>query len=368
MKRMKKILAVVLGLSMLASTAACSPQTASSGSSSSGASSGASSAASAAGSKSSSFKAAMVTDTGGVNDQSFNQSSWEGLQSLNSKTGAKVRYLESKQASDYATNLDKLADDNNNIIWGIGYAMASAIGTAAKQNPDVQYAIVDNGYDPKIMPGNVAGVMFRAQESSFLVGYIAGKTTKTNKVGFVGGEKSAIIDQFQYGYQAGVDYAAKELKKNISVSVQYAESYSDSAKGKAIASKMFSDGCDIVFHAAGGVGVGVIQAAKEANKFAIGVDRDQAYLAPKNVLTSAMKLCNKAVEKVSTEAMNSQKIGGKTYTFGLKEGAVGIPTSNPNLSKSVYDDAMKIKQQIIDGKIVPPFNEANYKTWKTNLK
>ena len=107
MKKMKKILAVVLGLSMLASTAACSPQAASSGSSSGGTSS----AASATGSKPSSFKAAMVTDTGGVNDQSFNQSSWEGLQSLNSKTGAKVRYLESKQASDYATNLDKLADD-----------------------------------------------------------------------------------------------------------------------------------------------------------------------------------------------------------------------------------------------------------------
>jgi basic membrane protein A len=160
----------------------------------------------------------MVTDTGGVNDQSFNQSSWEGLQSLNKDTGAKVSYLESKQAADYATNLDKLADDDNDIIWGIGYAMAGAIGNAAKQNPDISYAIVDNEYDEKTMPSNVTGVMFRAQESSFLVGYIAGKTTKTNKVGFVGGQTSAIIDQFQYGYQAGVDYAAKELNKTISVS------------------------------------------------------------------------------------------------------------------------------------------------------
>ena len=186
---MKKILAVVLGLSMLVSTMACSSQPAASSQSSNATSS-------AAGSKASNFKVAMVTDTGGVNDQSFNQSSWEGLQSLQKDTGAKVRYLESKQASDYATNLDKLADDDNNLIWGIGYAMADAIGNASKQNPDVQYAIVDNGYDPKSMGGNVAGVMFRAQESSFLVGYIAGKTTKTNKVGFVGGQTSAIIDQF----------------------------------------------------------------------------------------------------------------------------------------------------------------------------
>lgn len=359
---MKKIVALILALGMMASVSACSSGTSSSSSAaSSGASAaGSSSSAASSGSKASNFKAAMVTDTGGVNDQSFNQSSWEGLESFSKDTGAKVRYLESKQASDYATNLDKLADDDNNLIWGIGYAMADAIGNTAKQNPDIDYAIVDNEYDAKTMPSNVTGVMFRAQESSFLVGYIAGKTTKTNKVGFVGGQTSAIIDQFQYGYQAGVDYAAKELNKKISVSVQYAESFSDSAKGKAIASKMFSDGCDIVFHAAGGAGVGVIQAAKEANKYAIGVDRDQAYLAPKNVLTSALKLAGKAVEQVSKDAMNGKSIGKKTYTFGLKEGAVGIPTDNPNMSKSVYTDAMKVQQKIIDGTIVPPYNKTTY--------
>lgn len=353
---MKKFLSVVLSAAMLLSTAACSSQAPSSS-----VGSGSKAAASAASTASASdFKVAMVTDTGGVNDQSFNQSSWEGLESFSKETGAKVSYLESKQATDYSTNLDKLADDNNKLIWGIGYAMADAIGHSSKQNPDISYAIVDNGYDAKTMGTNVAGVMFRAQESSFLVGYIAGKTTKTNKVGFVGGMTSAIIDQFQYGYTAGVEYAAKELGKTITVIPQYAQSYSDSAKGKAIANKMFSDGCDIVFHAAGGTGVGVIEAAKEANKFAIGVDRDQAYLAPKNVLTSALKLAGKAVADVSKEAKDGKKIGGKTYTFGLKEGAVGIPTTNPNVPKSVYDDAMKIQQKIIDGSIVPPFDKASY--------
>ena len=358
---MKKIVAIILALGMMASVTACSSGSSSPSQASSAAASSeeASSEASGEG-KSSDFKAAMVTDTGGVNDQSFNQSSWEGLQSLNKDTGAKVSYLESKQAADYATNLDKLADDDNDIIWGIGYAMAGAIGNAAKQNPDISYAIVDNEYDEKTMPSNVTGVMFRAQESSFLVGYIAGKTTKTNKVGFVGGQTSAIIDQFQYGYQAGVDYAAKELNKTISVSSQYAESFSDSAKGKAIASKMFSDGCDIVFHAAGGAGVGVIQAAKEADKYAIGVDRDQSYLAPENVLTSALKLAGQAVEQVSKDAIAGKDIGGKTYTFGLKEGAVGIPEDNKNLSKSVYEDAMKIQKQIIEGTIVPPYDKTTY--------
>jgi len=305
------------------------------------------------------YKVAMVTDTGGVNDQSFNQSSWEGLQNFEKNSSGKVSYLESKQESDYATNLDKAVDSGNKLVWGIGFAMSDAILNAAKSNPDVSYAIVDNSYGDKT-PSNVTGVMFKAQEPSFMVGYIAGKTTKTNKVGFVGGIKSGIIDQFQYGYQAGVQYAAKELGKEITVDVQYAESFSDASKGKAIANKMFSSGSDIVFHAAGGVGVGVIEAAKEANKFAIGVDRDQAYLAPENVLTSALKLASVAVENVSKEAMNGDKIGGKTYTYGLKENAVGIPTENKNMNPEVYKAAMAIQDKIKDGSINVPFNEETF--------
>ena len=309
-----------------------------------------------------SFNVAMVTDTGGVSDQSFNQSSWEGLEKLEKNTGAKVSYLESKQETDYATNLDKLVDADNNIIWGVGFAMSDAILNAAKTNKEVNYAIVDNSYGDKT-PDNVTGVMFSAQEPSFVVGYIAGKTTKTDRVGFVGGINNPIIDQFQYGYQAGVLYAAKELGRTINVDVQYAESFSDASKGKAIANKMFSSGCDIIFHAAGGTGVGVIDAAKEANKFAIGVDRDQSYLAPDNVLTSALKLVNVAVEKVSTEAMNGNKIGGKTYTYGLKEDAVGIPTENKNVAPEVYKAAIKLEDQIKAGTIVVPFNEETFKAF-----
>lgn len=305
------------------------------------------------------YNVAMVTDTGGVSDQSFNQSSWEGLQEFSKKTGAKVSYLESKQETDYVTNLDKLVDADNNLIWGIGFAMSDAILNAAKTNKDANYAIVDNSYGDQT-PENVTGVTFRAQEPSFIVGYIAGKTTKTGRVGFVGGIKSPVIDQFQYGYQAGVLYAAKELGKTINVDVQYAESFSDASKGKAIANKMFTSGCDIVFHAAGGTGVGVIDAAKEAGKYAIGVDRDQSYLAPNNVLTSALKLVNIAVEKVSEEAMNGNKIGGKTYTYGLKEGAVGIPTENKNVKPEVYQAAIKLEDKIKEGSIVVPYDEKTY--------
>ena len=187
-----------------------------------------------------------------------------------------------------------------------------------------------------------------------MVGYVAGRMTETGKVGFVGGISSGLIDQFQYGYEAGVKYAAKELGRDIDISVQYAESFSDAAKGKAIATKMYSDGCDVIYHAAGGSGTGVIEAAKEADKWVIGVDRDQAYLAPENVLTSALKLVGKAVKEVSIEAMEGKTIGGQTLTFGLKEDCVGIPEEHGNMADGVYEDTLKVAESIKNGELVPP--------------
>ena len=308
--------------------------------------------------KKSDYSVAMITDTGGINDQSFNQSAWEGLQELSKETGAEVNYIESKQVSDFVTNLERLGDKGATLLWGVGYACADAIEEAAQSNPDLQYAIVDNAYENT--PDNVTGVMFRAQEPSFMVGYVAGKTTETNQVGFVGGIASGLIDQFQYGYEAGVQYAAKELGKDIKVSVQYAESFSDAAKGKAIASKMYSEGCDVVYHAAGGSGTGVIEAAKEADKWVIGVDRNQAYLAPDNVLTSALKLVGKAVKEVSLDAMNSGEIGGQTLTYGLKEECVGIPEEHGNMPEGVYEETLAVADKIKSGELTAPSTEDEY--------
>ena len=310
------------------------------------------------------FSVAMITDTGGINDLSFNQSAWEGLQALSDETGAEVNYIESKQASDFVTNLERLGDSGAQLLWGVGYACADAVLEAAESNPDKQYAIVDNSYEDT--PANVTGVMFRAQEPSFMVGYVAGKTTQTNKVGYVGGIASGLLEQFEYGYKAGVEYAAKELGKEIEVSAQYAESFSDAAKGKAIASKMYSDGCDVVYHAAGGSGVGVIEAAKEAGKWAIGVDRDQAYLAPDNVLTSALKLVGKAVKEVSTQAMNGEQIGGQTLTFGLSEDCVCIPEEHKNMPEGVYEATMEIAEKIKSGEIQVPASAAEYEQYRAN--
>ena len=365
---MKKIVSLLIAAAMLVSATACSGAgTTPSSEAASAAPSSAPSSAASSSEAAKEYKILMVTDTGGVNDQSFNQLSWEGLQQLAKDVpNAKVNYSESKQESDYATNLDKAADDGNQLIWGVGFAMADALSNAAKQNPDIHYAIIDNAY-PEV-PSNVTCVVFRAQEPSFLVGYIAGKTTKVNKVGFVGGIKSDVIDQFEYGYRAGVAYAEHELGKKIDIVSQYAESFTDSAKGKAIATSMYSGGCDIVYHAAGNVGTGVIEAAKEAKKFAIGVDKDQSFLAPDYVLTSAMKRVDKAVEEVSKDAIDGKEIGGKTYSLGLTEGGVGIPEKHDLMGDDTYNAAMALEQKIKDKEIVPPANEADYNTFVKSLK
>ncbi len=362
---MKKILSSILTLALIVSLTACGGSTTDKSNSASGTSTGDSTPKSSA--AASAFAVGMVTDVGGINDQSFNQSAWEGLQQFNKETNAPISYLESKQESDYGTNLDKLADQKNSIIWGIGYAMADAIKTAASQYPDKTYAIVDNSYGDDT-PSNVIGVVFRAQEPSFVVGYIAAKTTKTNKVGFVGGIKGDVIDQFEYGYRAGVAYASKELGKEITVNVQYANSFTDQAVGKAIASSMYTKGCDIVFHAAGAAGIGVIEAAKEANKFAIGVDKDQSYLAPKNILISAMKLVGKAMDLVSTQIKEGKELGGTTQVFGMKEGCVGIPEKNPNVDQKVLTDAKAIEGKIMDESIKVPYNQSTFDSYISTLK
>lgn len=312
------------------------------------------------------YRVSMVAGTGGINDQSFNQLSWEGLQRFGEHTGADVRVLESKQASDYLTNIDRATDTYSDLVWACGYSLADPMLTIAKMNPDINFAIIDYAFDES--PQNCTGVVFRAQESSFLVGYIAGMTTQTDKVGYVGPMKSFLNDQFQYGYIGGVTYAAHTLGKEIEVQSQFTESYSDAAKAKAIANKMYSNGCDIIFHSAGGAGYGVIESAKENGKFVIGVDTDQSHLAPDNVLTSGMKNVDIAVDLVSTMAMDGVDIGGQTYSYGLKEGCVGIPADNKLMDPKIYDEAMEIQQMIIDGELVPPSSEETLQAFREELK
>lgn len=310
------------------------------------------------------LRVGMVTDVGGVSDQSFNQSAWEGLQRTKKEMGIKVSYQESKQDADYAANLETLLDAKNDLIWGIGFKMADAILAAAKQNPKQKYAIIDYSYGDKT-PKNVIGVMFKAEEGAFLAGYIAAKMTKSNTIGFIGGMSVPIIHSFQYGFKAG----AKQANKKVNILEQYAESFTDAAKGKAIANQMIGKGADVVFPAAGAVGDGVIEAVKEKGKFAVGVDRDQNYLAPKNVITSSMKRIDNAVYNVVKDLKAGTFKGGTTITYGLKDGAVDVaPTTMKMIPMTLMNDVGDLKKKIIDGKIKVPSTEKDYNSFMKTLK
>lgn len=310
------------------------------------------------------LKVGMVTDVGGVNDQSFNQSAWEGLQKAKKEFGIKASYQESKQDADYPANLETLYDAKNDLIWGIGFKMADAILTAAKQNPKQKYAIIDYSYGAKTPP-NVIGVMFKAEEGAFLAGYLAAKMSKSGTIGFIGGMSVPIIHSFQYGFNAGAKYA----NKKINILEQYSESFTDAAKGKAIANQMIGKGADVVFHAAGAVGDGVIEAAKEKNKMAVGVDRDQNYLAPKNVITSSMKRIDNAIYNVVKDFIKGSFKGGSTIEYGLKDGAVDVaPTTSKMVPAILMEDISKLKKEIIEGKIKVPATEKNYASYLKKLK
>lgn len=298
---------------------------------------------------------AMITDVAGVNDQSFNQSAWEGLQRAEKELGVKAKYLESKQDSDYAANIETLVDEGVDLILGVGMKLAPAIEEGAKMYPEQKFVLVDETY-PEV-PSNVKTILFNSQESAYLSGLVAGKMTKTNNIGFIGGMELPVIEAFQYGYMAG----AKAVNPKMQIQVQYANSFTDQAKGKAIANQMYSKGADVIFTAGGDVGTGAIEAAKENGKFAIGVDRDQSDLAPENVLTSAIKRVDVGVFDTVKELVDGKLELGTTVVYGLQEGAVGIPDSTKNLVPQDVIDYVKVESDKFEnGELKAPKNEEEY--------
>ncbi|GKU82536.1 BMP family protein [Niallia sp. NCCP-28] len=292
------------------------------------------------------FKVAMVTDVGGVDDKSFNQSAWEGLQAFGKTNGLEkgngIDYLQSQSDSDYATNLNSLVRQKNNLVFGIGFMMQAAVQEIAEQQTDAHFAIVDSVID---LP-NVASITFKEQEASFLAGVAAGKATKSNKIGFIGGVEGEVIDRFEAGFVDGVKAANPKAK----VDVQYAGAFDKPEIGKTIASKMYSSGADIVFHAAGGTGAGLFTEARELKEknsdkyiWAIGVDSDQTnegVVGEHNiVLTSALKGVSTAVQDVSNKAKDGKFPGGESLVYGLAEDGVGLAEINEEVGNKADIDA-----------------------------
>ena len=309
-------------------------------------------------------KVIMITDEGGINDESFNQSAWNGMERLKNELKMQVSFLESHKDADYAPNLELSVDQGHDLIWGIGFLMKDSVTEVAKDYPEQMFGLIDDNWEDGELP-NAVGVQFAAEQSSFLVGYIAGMTTKTDKVGMVIGMEFPTMFRFRYGYEAGIRQAAKELGKEIEFLYTNIESFSDTAKAKAAAQQMYHDGADIVFQCAGLAGSGVIEAAKELDKWAIGVDLDQNALAPDNVLTSALKNIDVAIFAITKRIFDGEDLGGKTVLFGIEDGGVGIaPSSDKHVAPEVLEKVKLVEEKIKSGEIVVPYTEEMFKEWQ----
>jgi basic membrane protein A len=317
-------------------------------------------AATSGGTSAAGLKVGMAYDVGGRGDQSFNDAAAAGLDKAVKDLG-----VQSKEAA--ATNgeaesarqerLQQLIDAGYTNVVAVGFAYAKSVGAAAKANPNVKFAIVDDASKDSAGP-NVDQITFAEEQGSFLVGAAAALKSKVNHVGFVGGVNTDLIKKFQAGYQAG----AKAVNPNITIDVKYLTEPPDFSgfnsvdKGKAAAEGMYQGGADIVYQAAGGSGGGVFTAAKAAGKLAIGVDSDQAKTAAADVrdviMTSMIKKVDVGVyDFIKSVSDNSFKAGNKI--FDLKAGGVDYSTTGGKIDdiKSKLDD---YKAQIIAGTIKVP--------------
>ncbi|HYO74561.1 MAG TPA: BMP family ABC transporter substrate-binding protein [Archangium sp.] len=303
------------------------------------------------------LKVGLVTDVGGRGDHSFNDSALRGLelwgagkkmeggsykdaapeelkeslpQDLATRgiapVGATPVVLQSKVPEDYEPNLQTLVDEGVSLAVGVGFMLENAVETVAKRNPDAKFLLIDSqlvSAEGKVytLP-NVRTVMYREEQGSFLVGALAGLASKNNKVGFVGGMEVPLIKKFEAGFRAGV----AAVNPKATVLVNYTGSFDNVSAGKQVGQDLVNKGADVVYHAAGSDGLGVIQAVKEARAagkpvFVIGVDSDQSHLAPEAVLTSMLKRVDLGVYEAVRD-LSQGKLEGGDVMLGLKEGGV----------------------------------------------
>ena len=300
------------------------------------------------------FKVGMVTDLGSVNDKSFNQSAWEGLQKLQADFGYDVKYLEPQSDAEVEPSLLQFVNSGTDLTWATAATLADAVTNIAKNNPDAKLGIVDadiEGID------NIVSISFKENEGAFLAGVVAASMSETDKIGFIGGMEIPVIQRFQAGFEAGV----REINPDAQIVVNYAGVFNRVDIGKSAASTMYNDGVDVIFHAAGGTGNGIFNEAQERFKagekvWVIGVDKDQSLEFGNDVtLTSMIKNVDTAVYEISQQAADGEFPGGQVVRLGLAENGVGLAdTSDINVPKEVLDVVESYKEKIISGEITVP--------------
>jgi basic membrane protein A and related proteins len=303
-----------------------------------------------AASENSNMKIGLVTDVGGLNDRGFNHLSFLGLQRAKRELGVQTRVFQAASTQQYVPNLSTFARQGYDLTIGVGFTEATAIDTAATNFPNSKFAIVDvDQTEEPHKPKNLLGLLFREQETGYLVGYLAGLEEKRRSgpdvIGSVGGQKQPPVDRFIAGYQAG----AKAADPGIKLLNNYSEDFSDQAKCKQVALNQIEQGAGVIFQVAGGCGLGALDAAREKGVWGIGVDADQSFLGP-HILTSAVKRVDTAVFLAIKSVVDGDFKGGNLI-FGLKENGVGIGEISAKVPTSEVKQVNQVRADIISGKI-----------------
>lgn len=306
------------------------------------------------------IKVGLSTDVGGRGDKSFNDSAIGGLDRIAKEYTVEPVVLEASSQDDYVPYLSELAEGND-LVFGVGFLMKESLQEAAKNAPDTNFAMIDSNVD---LP-NVVSINFKEDEGSFLMGVIAGKMTKTNEVGFIGGIDMPLIQRFEAGFVAGVMSVNPEAGKSLldRTNVIYTGAFDDTQAGQEAAKKLYNSGADVIFHASGACGLGLLQEASERKAdgkdvWAIGVDSDQAEMVPEYanaILSSMMKRVGTATYDTTKNLIDGSFKGGETVVYGLAEEGVGLaPTTDANTPADVIELCESYKKAIIDGDIVVP--------------
>lgn len=264
----------------------------------------------------------LVLSTGGVNDQSFNQSAWEGALKAQDKYNVEVSYIESHQDSEYMQNIETAIDQDSDLVVGVGFKLTDSIKDAAEDYPEQKFAIIDGTYDN--MPNNVTSIMFSEEQAGYAAGLVAANTSETGVVGFIGGIDIPSCSNFLVGFEKAI----KEENPNMKVLSQYTNTFTDAAKGRIIAEQMVKDDADILFMASGAGNSGTIEVVRENNIKAIGVDMPNNYIAPEHIITSALKNVGTGLELTIKDLVEGNFEGGQAKIYDLSNGGVGFEKTN----------------------------------------
>jgi basic membrane protein A and related proteins len=295
------------------------------------------------------FKVGLSTDTGGLNDRSFNHLAYVGLKRAQAQLGVQTRVVTAASSSDYIPNLTALARQGYDLVIGVGFTEIDAMKAVAKQFPKTHFAIVDVSNADEGGLKNVEGLLFKEQEAGYLAGYAAGLAAKDrggNAVSSVGGQKQPPVDRYIAGFQAG----AKAAFPGVKTLNGYSQDFEKLALCKEVALNQIADGSVVVFQVAGGCGLGALDAAKEKGVWGVGVDADQGYLGT-YVLTSALKRVDTSVFDSIKDAKDGKFKGGTDAVYGLDVNGVGIGKFSSKAPNGIAAKVQQIKQQITDGKI-----------------